>query len=282
MDDLSFEQIVAMLRKKYGAKLQNGRVQVMMLEQLLQYLKRKYPNDWVHRLQEILAAAFPDRAAQLFDLSKNLYRYQKTNEDMRSKLASMSPDERRKALWEMRKSIFGEEAADEIFAAQKRNEQILGAIETIRNSPNMNIQDKLDHFAKEIKNAYGDQSEKILEKRRMEFTTSFLQSVQGDLEKMSDTDRRSSYRSLWQQMGYDNDAVDRLDSLENLRDQRWSDGGKYMKEREEIVGKYSGSERESRLNDLRKSYFKDEADTIREEENAGFFRYSQKRQYGLN
>lgn len=95
--------------KKYGAQLQHPYLRVRMIEELLRFLKMKYPDTWVQMLQEILGAAFPNEARALFDLSEKLYRYKYMEEATKSN-SRMTDEERRSALWGMRHSLFGEEA----------------------------------------------------------------------------------------------------------------------------------------------------------------------------
>jgi len=44
LEDLTFDQIVGLLRKKYGSKLQVPYLRVRMIEELLRFLKMKYPD----------------------------------------------------------------------------------------------------------------------------------------------------------------------------------------------------------------------------------------------
>src|SRR5688572_11198011 len=54
LEDLSFDQMVALLRKKYADQLKFPYMRIRMLEELLRFLKQKYPDNWVQMLQEIL------------------------------------------------------------------------------------------------------------------------------------------------------------------------------------------------------------------------------------
>ncbi len=279
--ELSLEQIVALLRKKYGKNIGNAWVQTRMLEELMRYLKAKYPDTWVDRLQEILAAAFPDLAAKLFNRSEQLYRYEKAFRENQEKLAGMTPDQRRQFLSDLRQGIFGGDAKD-IWAASERSGAVGATLRQIAGDKNMDLQQKLDAYHQSIKKAYGEGFDRQLELRRQEYTNAFLSAVQEDLAKLDDSGRLSVYRSLWKQMGYSPDAADRLEALEKERNRRWSDGEAYSTRRKEILGRYTGEEREQKLDALRRELFGAEAETIRDEENAGFFRYERKRTHGRN
>jgi len=66
-----------------------------------------------------------------------------------------------------------------------------------------------------------------------------------------------------------------------VRDQRWDAGMQYMQQRAELEKKYKGAELEKQLDSLRMKYFGDEAETIKNEEESGYYRFSQPRKYGL-
>ncbi len=278
--DLTFEQIVALLRQRYGANINNRYVQVDMLDELMRYLKKEYPEQWVQKLQEILFAAFPDQASALFRLSEQMYQYQKQMEDSREKLASMEAEERSAFLWDLRRGVFGDEAAREIWASVERRESVQTALRDIAANKDMPVTQKVEAYAETIRNAYGDQTGAFLERRRQELTNQFFESVHGDLSAMEPEERRDTYRYIWKEMGYDAAAVDRLDALEDERDQAWSNGALYMAERKKIASEYSGSDREAKLDELRQRLFGEEAETIKNEEAAGFFRFDRSRRFG--
>jgi hypothetical protein len=113
-------------------------------------------------------------------------------------------------------------------------------------------------------------------------TSTFLNAVQNDLSSLPAAERRSTYRTIWKEMGFDNQAVQRMDQLEDERDQRWSNGELYEAERKTLTAQYSGGELEAHLGPVRKKLFGNEAEIIKDEEAAGFFRYQRARQYGRN
>jgi hypothetical protein len=71
-------------------------------------------------------------------------------------------------------------------------------------------------------------------------------------------------------------------ALEKTRDERWSRGDSYMKERKQVIDKVPEALRELLLNELRQKYFDKEAARIASEEKSGYFRFKVKRVYGLN
>ncbi len=277
--DLSFEQIVGLLRKKYGAHIKHGYVQISMITELIAYLKKKYPDSWVERLQEILGAAFPELAADLFKTSENLYKFNKYLEDNQEKLSKMSPDDGRKELWAQRHALFGDKA-DEIFVAVKRSETVTDALRNIQGDRNSSVKDKLSTFKKTIDETYGKEAPSMLKNRQQTYINQFVDAVQEDLAAMSAAQRSEALTEVRRGLGLDDAAISRWDDLDQQRDQRWSNGQIYMSERKEIISRYSGSDREQKLDELRKKLFNDEADTIKGEEGDGFFRFERKRRYG--
>jgi len=278
--ELTFEQIVAMLRKKYGDRLGSHRVRISMIEELVRYLKEKYPNDWVARLQEILGVAFPDLATELFDLSENVYKYQREMEARRDDLAAAESAQRFDDLMAMREKFFGP-AAQEIWAAEIKAVSVSKALKGL-GSENIPITDKVEAYKSALEQAYGKELPSMLNNRRVEFTASFLNAVQSDLKALPPAERRATYRAIWNGMGFDPAAVQRMDQLEDERDQRWSNGDLYEAERKRLSASYSGAELEAQLHPLRTKFFGLEGETIRDEESSGFFRFEQERRYGRN
>lgn len=277
--ELTFEQIVGLLRKKYGAHIKHGYVQISMITELIAYLKKKYPDSWVERLQEILGAAFPGLAADLFKTSENLYKFNKYLEDHQDKLSKMSPEDGRKELWAQRYAIFGDKA-DEIFIGVKRSEMVTDSLRAIQADRNSSVKDKLGTFKKTIEDTYGKEAPAMLKNRQQTYINQFVDAVQEDLAGMSSAQRSEALTEVRRGLGLDDAAISRWDDLDQQRDQRWSNGQIYMSERKEIMSRYSGSDREEKLTELRKKLFGEEADTIKSEENDGFFRFEKKRRYG--
>lgn len=279
LEDLTFDQIVGLLRKKYGSKLQFPYMRVRMIEELLRFLKMKYPDTWVQMLQEILGAAFPNEARSLFDLSEKLYKYSKYMEENEAKLSRMTDEERRTALWGMRHSLFGEEA-EQIWQGERANEKVADTLKKLRESKGVSAEDKLKTYHASLQEAYGNTLPSLMENHRQNYVNSFVDAVQEDLSAMNAGERSAFLRDVRETMGMDDAALSRWDKLDGERDQRWSNGEVYMQERKEITGKYSGDEREQKLDELRKKLFGEEAESIKNEESGGYFRFSQKRRYG--
>ncbi len=96
-------------------------------------------------------------------------------------------------------------------------------------------------------------------------------------------DSENRYKTLKQirlNLGIEPDAVKRLEDLDKERDIRWEIGQQYNIEREKLL-KQGASEEE--IQKLRLKFFSPEmSEIIQQEEQSGFFRFKEKRVYGIN
>lgn len=276
--ELSFDEVVALMVKNYGKNISNAQVQVRMLNELIKYLKEKYPDKWVEMLQELLYAAFPDLAQSLFALSENIYKYQKYLDENQEKLATMTPEERREVLHSARGDIFGDKA-DEIWSAEIKSQKVRDSLAEIKKS-DASLTEKLGTYKQSITDAYGEQTPYVLENHKQNLVNGFLDAVQPELQKMNAIERKEALKEIRTTMGMDGAAITRWEALDDERDQRYNNGLTYMEKRKEIVSSYAGSDKEQKLDELRKKYFGEEASTIKNEEESGFFRYENQRRIG--
>jgi hypothetical protein len=109
-----------------------------------------------------------------------------------------------------------------------------------------------------------------------------LSSIQRELTDLSPAERTKSLRTIRQEMGLDEEALKRWDTLDRTRDGRWDAGARYMTERAALAKELSGEELETRLQEVRARYFGTEAEVIGQEEASGFFRFESPRVWGRN
>ena len=269
------------LREQFGATITNKRTQIKALEKLIAYLMKTYPDDWRERLQAILAQAFPGLADQLYAQFLNMTAYNEWLAANRGALNGMSAADKRDALNDARFRFFGPDAA-EIWAEALRNERIYDAMDSINQAPDMPVDEKLSTYLGAINEAYGDAAPDFVERRQTELMNGFLTlpSVQDDLHAMSAEARARELDRVRAAIGLDEEAVSRWRDLDAQRDQAWQTGEDYMDKRDEITRSWQGEEQARRLDALRKQTFGDDADTIHQEEDAGFFRFGHRRVYG--
>jgi len=280
-DNLTVEQMAIILRKKYGAKINNAHVQVSMLEKLIRDLKAKYGDRWVEVLQEVLATAFPNLETKLFRISEYIYKYNKYLEANHKRLNKLSDADRQKELWKMRRDLFGD-AAEEIWAGEKKYLNITGTLKQIEEAKNLPVKEKLNMYSKSLSESFGKELPSVMENRRQNLMESFLKVVQDDLSTMSPQERKENLREIRKSMGMDISAIQRWESLDAERDVRWENNEKYKSERQSILSRYSGEEKERKLDEIRKKYYGEEAESVKNEESSGFYRFEQKRQWGID
>lgn len=279
--DFDMQDVVQYFRDTYGKTIHHKHTQVMLVEKLMSYLIKMYPDDWVVYLYAMLREIFPGMENEIFDTFEKLHKYNTWLEENNADLAQMSSKEKRDALWKKRYEIF-EQDAEQVWEAEKRIEPIYNALDTI-NESNMPFDQKLSLYKQSIQEAYKTNAENFVARKQQELMNTFLdvESVQKDLAAMTPQERKESLKEVRKAMGLDNAALQRWEELDQIRDQRWDAGMQYMQQRSELEEKYKGQELEKQLDSLRIKYFGNEAETIRAEEESGYYRFTQQRKYGL-
>ncbi|HYB98750.1 MAG TPA: hypothetical protein VEC57_06395 [Candidatus Limnocylindrales bacterium] len=275
----SERELFAYMLDRFGSGIQHSHTQIKAIEKLIALLAELYPEDWQMRLRGVLEQLFPELAAQMYAKYESLMDYNKWLAGKRHELMGMSPQERREALWDMRRELFGEDA-DVIWEAARKGEQITDALQTISESTDTSVDEKLDTFLGAIDSAYGDQSHEFIARRQTELMNHFLSvdAVQDDLHALSPEERRQELRDLRARMGLDDAALERWDRLDEMRDSAWETGQRYMEERAELLRR--GGEQTAALAQLRQRMFGAEAEILASEEAAGFFRFDHRRRFG--
>jgi len=270
------------LREKFGPGLRNRHGQLRAIEQIMAYLQQRYPADWRERMQAFLQALTPELAAQLATQFEALSRYQDWLRDNRERLEHLPAAQRRAELWQLRRERFGAEAAEEIWKAERRGEQMQEALAELDAVDGRRVEEKLGSYLAAIESAYGSKAAGLIERRRTELMNRFLdlKSVQTQLAAMPPEQRSSALRDIRAGMGMDAEAQDRWATLDQERDRRWDGGAHYQQERVRILADYRGEEQAQKLRDLQQRSFGEEAEVIRSEEAAGFYRHAQARRIG--
>lgn len=274
-------EAVAYLQDEFGATITNKRTQIKALEKLINYLMKAYPDDWETRLQALLGQAFPGMADEMFGRYQSMTAYNEWLKANHGALAEMTQAESRDATWEARERFFGDDVA-EIWEESLRHERIYDAMDSINNSPDLPLQDKLSSYMGAIREGYGDSAPDFIENRQTELTTKFLAlpSVQDDLRALDPAQRQQQLSDIRKGMGMEEEAIDRWRDLDAQRDQAWEAGQRYMEERARIEAAVQGAEQARRIAELRTQTFGPDAATIGDEEAGGFFRFGHDRVYG--
>jgi hypothetical protein len=278
------EDMVSYLRTRYGAHIREPHTQMRMLERLMRYFQKRNPTGWEADLLAVLQQAFPELYDELVQRLHQRVDYEKWVKEHQAELRGKPEAERRAALWEERNQLFGKDVAERIWAAELRNQAVADSLKAIDALPNATVGDRMAQYKESLAKTYGEHTEAYVQAHQQELMNRFLDlgSVQKDLGAMAPPQRTESLRSIRKEMGLDEAALRRWDELDKVRDTRWEVGSQYMSEREALAQQYSGPELETHLAELRARYFSDEARTIAEEEESGFFRFTRPRQWGRN
>lgn len=276
--------LVSYLRSRYGANIRNPHTQMRMLEQLMRHFQKLNPTGWEADLLALLEQAFPELYDELAQRLRQRLDYEKWVKEHHAELKDKPAAERRAAMWEERNRLFGKEVAEKIWVAELRNLAVADALTAIDAQPGASVGERMTQYKQSLEKTYGENAEAYVQTHQQELMNRFLDlgSVQKDLGTMTPGERAQNLRTIRQEMGLDEQALQRWEELDRVRDTRWEVGSQYMSEREALAQQYSGAELEARLTELRARYFSDEAQTIAEEEQSGFFRFTRPRQWGRN
>lgn len=277
------ERIVSLLRSRYGAHIREPYVQVKMLEELLRFFRARDPEHWQQAVLDMIRAAFPDRYAEI---AANLYHwldYERWMNEHQPDLRGLTDAERRKAIWDERKRLFGDEAAQNIWASELKDQAFADALAAV-DAQGGGLSEKLAQYKESIEDLHQEGSDAFVQRRQQELLDRFLdlESVQKDLSAEEPEERAKSLREIREGLGLSPEAIQRWEILDGERDTRWEAGASYMQEREALAKQLSGADLETRLEELRARYFGPEAETIATEEQSGFFRFTRPRRWGRN
>ncbi len=272
------------LLARFAGQLEHPGGQIRLLEELMRYLNQVDPEHWRESLSALLASWFPDKSEELLNRAEAMIAYQDFMEREQYTLRSMGPDERRAFIWAKRRELFGEAAGD-IWQSELRNYSLGESLKNLDQQPGPTLA-KAEAYTRAIQDTYGEEAARVMERRRQELTDRFLSlaSVQQSLHEQAPEKRYKTLRGIRQQLGMEEQALDRWDQLDRSRDDRWARGETYETKRQAIVEKYQpGPEREEALDNLSQDIFgEDMAAIIRDEEAAGYYRYRESRVYGQN
>jgi len=109
-----------------------------------------------------------------------------------------------------------------------------------------------------------------------------MDGVQRELAALSPTARSGELAHIRRELGFDEEAIARMEAIDERREARWQNGLAYMQDRARLTGSFAGDALEAELRALRDAYFHHEAGTIEAEERDGFLRFERPRIYGRN
>lgn len=282
-DSMDKEDFIEKLRELFSDNLHHPRIQLEAIESLVRFLKALYPDSWEQHVWEYLSAAFPDRASELYDNYRKLAGYREWVKKNVSLLTGLDQNRLNDLLMDKRKEFFGDDA-HKIWEMELKRQEVNIALSDIQSADDLSFEQKTDFYRKQLDAIYGDTARAYVQSNQQSLMNQFLEvkSVQKDLHAMAREERKEQLALLRKTMGLDEAAIQRWNRLDDKRDERWEKGLAYMKARNQAFKKTPAAGREQTLDQLRRDHFGPEAETVKQEELAGFYRFNRDRVYGKN
>jgi hypothetical protein len=169
-------------------------------------------------------------------------------------------------------------------AAEAQEQALRDAILRIAEDDALSLDARLQRFQEVVKNARVESPNLPGFDQRSMLAEVFLrmEPVQRELAALGPTARSRELAHIRRELGFGEDAIARLEALDERRETRWANGLAYMRERGRLEASFEGEALEGELRALREEYFAHEARTIEAEERDGFFRFERPRIYGRN
>lgn len=260
--------------------LKSSQVKLM---QLRLFLAEKYPGNWKELFETIIKTAFPDYAEEIFEVLARMDRYNTWLEERKADLPESGSQGIYDALWAKRKELFGDDAQD-IWAEETRTEVITLVLDAMREDYDTGIDEKIALFTQVVNDAYHGETDFMGGDRVYYLTRAFLRmdSVQENLHEMNEPERKEALRTVRKNMGFSDEAIEKMELLDAEKEERWQTGYRYMEERARILASFKGEGMQQKIAVLQNTCFGKNAKTIRAEEASGFFRFDRPRVYGCN
>lgn len=281
------EALARELKAEFGERIDDITIQARFYEIRKDVIER-FPERGRDYFQQALRMAFPDRADAILELIAKLETYNDWLMTENRTLMELSPIERSGMLWDKRREIFGDQAdmlwADERAAVSEQRQKVQETLERLGKADNLSLEETLYQLRDELDETFDGSMRKLINDSGAVSGAFFtLESVQEKLASLPPEERQDRIDDVRQQLGFSDEAVERMRERDQERERRWDRGKAYMKEREQVMAQYrDDADRTKALEELRAEYFEHEAETIRREEESGFYRYERPRVYGRN
>lgn len=277
------QQLAKAMIERFGKKLNHPYWRIRAIETLMKVLQKKYPNDWKLRLRDLLKQFFPEDADALLATLEAYDRYSDWLLSMQTDRKFSNREERLKAIWDKRRELFGQDA-EAIWAEEIKQEKVDGALKKLEGS-GLPVAAKVDSYVKTLTEVYGPDALNPDKSHPVQMMEGFLnlESVQSELRAQTPEQQKQSLRKLREGLGLKEDAIQRLEALDDQRQQRHSAGETYQAQRAALEKQYQGESLQLQVNALQNRLFgEEEAQFIRNEEASGYYRYKEKPVIGVN
>ena len=279
-------QLAEQYRARYGKTIDKLATQAELLGER-RALLASHPEQGLALFEAAVAQAFPELKDAILGLIAQLVLYHQWLDDNHRALQAMPLLERQATIWQQRQQMFGDSAnliwAEEELAQNRRQKVVHEELQRLDQAFEIPPEEAVYQLQTTIEQIYGDSLERQLVGPTVLANALFgLESVQTQLQALPPDQRQARLNSLRKQMGYSDEAVAKLEALDQERNERWEKGFKYMEAREQLARQYEGEQLEQELDRLREQHFGRAAKTIAMEERDGFYRFKRGRRYGLN
>jgi len=282
------QELVMRLQSEFAERIQNVAFQVG-LKDMRDDLIRTYPQEGAALFEEILRKAFPELADTILANIAKMDQYDEWLLDNMLNLNEMNILEQQGVLWAKRREFFGSDAEqiwqEEISAEEERKASVRKTVAMLDTAYDKTLDERLFLLQSAFDESFSATFQgSVLDTKSVMSQVYFgFDSVQKDLRAMPDELRQEKINEVRKRIGFSETQIEEMAERDTQMEQRWQNGYAYMDERRALESQYSGDELEAQLDNLREKHFKDEATTIkREEQDLGFFRYTRPRLYGRN
>lgn len=241
-------------------------------------------------LKAVLASAFPSHESSILEVWSRMDEYENWLLTHNRTLMELNTLSRSGMLWEKRNKLFPIAAASIWSEEQDRYEtaqlNFHSEIDRLDKSYDIPTNEKIQRLQSSFKQADNAFTQTLGLKSDSHNNTIAsvlfgLTSVQKSLQQLDPEHRQLEIDAIRRELGYDEDSITKMSTIDGKREQRWSNGYEYMESRNNLL---ASNEQVSlvQLNDLRSQFFGNSAETIAKEEENGFYRFQRPRYYGRN
>ena len=281
-----FRKKMMHLLNLYRNQIEMPQVQASLLE-LRDYILNFYPSKGQAIFNELLLEVFPTYATNIINMLKKMDEYNRWifgNSEMLSKLNETENNEK---LWKKRIALFGRDAyqvwSGKLTAYEQRKQNARKTLKLLEISEIISNEEKLHRLQLALEQIYSHRLEGYnINKSLLSSLYLGIDSVQKELIQLPAKEQQQQLKHVRRRMGYTDSQIEKMEKIDEKRNQRWKNGLSYMTERDLLVDQVSDEELAYHLTILREKYFQHEAKTIEQEEQGGFYRYLRPRIIGRN
>ncbi|HTN32614.1 MAG TPA: lipase secretion chaperone [Marinobacter sp.] len=272
--------------ERYGNTISEPATQARLYNER-RILLEQYPESGAQLFDSAIEKAFPELHGQILAMMNNLDRYNQWLDNQELRLQALPTLQQEVELWQQREAIFGTLAseiwADEKSYLEEKSQVFQQKVAHLNEASELQLTELAYQLQTSAKEVYGgDVTLQFAGSSALGHALFSLDSVQAQLQQLPPERRQQAVNDLRLQLGYSEDAVERMAKQDQAREEKWQAGKAYTVERDALMQRLSGEARDTALNELREKHFGIAAPTIAREEKEGFYRFERPRQYGVN